>query len=141
MSIETNKELILRCFSALADGDRSVFREARHPDCVWQLMGQSSWAGRYEGEAELQEKLFKPLFARFATQFSTRVVNIIGDGEIVAAEVRGDVTTHEGGRYNNQYCFIFTLRHGKIIEVREYADTDLWERVLGSYETALAAVE
>jgi uncharacterized protein len=51
--------------------------------------------------------------------------------------VRGDVETRSGKRYNNEYCFVFRFRNGKIAEVVEYCDTDLEERVLGSYDDAV----
>ena len=50
------------------------------------------------------------------------------------AEVRGDVETRSGKRYNNEYCFVFKFRGDKIAEVVEYCDTDLEERVLGNYD-------
>ena len=53
---------------------------------------------------------------------------------------RGDVQTHSGKRYNNEYCFVFRFRDGKIAEIVEYGDTDLLERALGSYEDAVRQV-
>jgi hypothetical protein len=36
-------------------------------------------------------------------------------------------------RYDNQYCLLYRLRDGKIVEIREYNDSILCERVLGPY--------
>jgi ketosteroid isomerase-like protein len=84
------------------------------------------------------------LFALFATEYKAKAINLIAEGDTVVAEVRGDVQTKTGKRYNNEYCFLFRFRGDKIAEIVEYCDTDLEERVLGPYDNAvrqLAAAE
>lgn len=88
----------------------------------------------------ISDDLLRPLNALFATPYTARATNIISEGDQVVAEVRGEVQTNRGDRYANEYCFIFRFRGGKIVEVIEYGDTDLEERVLGRYEDALAAI-
>jgi ketosteroid isomerase-like protein len=94
-----------------------------------------------EGQDDIRQHLLKPLFARFATEYRAHAINLIAEEDYVVAEVRGDVETIGGQRYNNQYCFIFKFRDGKIAEVVEYGDTDLEERVLGRYHDAVRALE
>jgi ketosteroid isomerase-like protein len=36
-----------------------------------------------------------------------------------------------GERYDNHYCLLYRLREGRIVEIREYQDSALGERVLG----------
>lgn len=141
MGAAENKETIERIYQALSRGDRRPFGDALHPDYVWRLPGHSSWSRCFEGQAAVERDLLTPLFSLFATPFIARAINLIAEGDYVVAEVRGDVMTRRGDRYNNEYCFIFRFRGGKIVEVIEYADTDLEERVLGRYEDALAAVQ
>jgi uncharacterized protein len=43
-------------------------------------------------------------------------------GERVALEIESYAET-DFGLYNNRYCFIMTVRGGKIVAVREYVDT------------------
>jgi uncharacterized protein len=136
MGTAENKETIKRIYAALENGDRSVFGASVQPDYVWRLAGQSSWSKCFTGQEEVRTKLLKPLFALFATEYRARAINLISEGETVVAEVRGDAQTRSGKRYNNEYCFLFKFRDGKIAEIIEYCDTDLEERVLGSYEDA-----
>lgn len=75
-----------------------------------------------------------PLFSLFATRYTARAVNIIGEGAFVVAEVLGDVETHRGDRYDNEYCFVFRFEGDRIAEVTEYCDTELIARVLGPYD-------
>lgn len=115
--------------------------EAVHPDYVWRLSGHYSWAGSFEGQDNVRRNLLRPLFNRFETEYRAKAVNLIAEGEFVVAEVRGDVMAKSWERYDNEYCFIFRFRDGKIAEITEYCDSDLIERVLGSYGDAVEAVK
>jgi uncharacterized protein len=139
MSVTDNKQTITNIYKALEQGDTSVFASACHPDYVWRFPGHYSWAKRFEGQAAIQRDLIMPLYALFATTYKSHAISIMGEGDTVVAEVRGDVMTKAGQRYNNEYCFIFKFSGGKIMEVVEYCDTDLIERVLGKYEDAVAS--
>lgn len=139
MSAAENKDTIRRIYAALETGDREVFGASVHADYVWRLAGQTDWSRRFEGQAAVRRDLLAPLFHLFAGTYVARAINLIADGDQVVAEVRGDVMTKSGQRYDNQYCFIFRFRDGKIAEIVEYGDTDLLVRVLGSYDDAVAA--
>ena len=140
MAANDNKETIRRIYAALEQGDLAPFGAAVHPDYVWRLAGHASWSKRFAGQAAVRADLLKPLFALFATQYRARAVNLVAEGDFVVAEVQGDVMTKAGGRYNNEYCLVFRFRDGRIIELVEYCDTDLIERVLGPYEAAVQAI-
>lgn len=140
MGTAENKETIRRIYEALEGGDRSVFGASVQPDYVWRLAGQSSWSKRFAGQEDVRENLLKPLFALFATEYRARAINLVAEGDQVVAEIRGEVQTKSGRRYNNEYCFLFKFRDGKIAEIVEYGDTELLERALGSYEDAVRMV-
>jgi ketosteroid isomerase-like protein len=141
MGTAENKETIKRIYAALEHGDRSVFGASVHPDYVWRFPGHCSWSKRFSGQEEVRTRLLKPLFALFATEYRAKVINLVAEGDTVVAEVRGDVQTKAGKRYNNEYCFLFKFRGDKIAEIVEYCDTDLEERVLGPYEDAVRQME
>jgi uncharacterized protein len=141
MNADENKETVRRIYAALESGDLKAFGAAVHPDYIWRLAGHSSWSRRFEGQDAIRARLLKPLFALFATQYRARAVNLIAEGNFVVAEVRGDVLTKRGERYDNEYCIVFKFRGNKIAELVEYCDTDLIERVLGPYEEALKHIE
>lgn len=141
MSAATNKDTITRIYAAMEAGDRTVFGESVSPAYSWRLAGHSSWSRLFEGQENVRRDLLKPLFARFATPYTAKLIQAVGEGDIVVAEVHGDVTTLEGERYNNEYCFVFRFENGLIVEIVEYCDLDLIERVLGSYDAAVAALK
>jgi ketosteroid isomerase-like protein len=43
------------------------------------------------------------------------------------------MATKAGGRYDNEYCLVYRLAGGCIVEIREYGDSILCERVLGQF--------
>ena len=137
MATVENKDTIRRIYQAMQTGDRSVFGACLHPDYVWRLAGHSSWSKRFSGQDEVRNKLLTPLFALFANEYRAHAINLVAEGDFVAAEIRGDVQTKSGQRYNNEYCLVFKFRGDKIAELVEYCDTDLIERVLGNYDDAL----
>ena len=57
----------------------------------------------------------------------------VAPGDTVAVEARGDMVTKGGVPYCNEYCLVFRLVGGKIVEMREYCDSLLTETVLGPY--------
>ena len=141
MGARENKETIRRIYEAMERGDSSVFGASVHPDYVWRVTGQASWSRRCEGRDAVLRDLVRPLFARFAGAYRSKLLSVIAEGDVVVAEVKGDATTKEGKRYDNDYCLVFRFRGDKIAELVEYADTDLEERVLGPYTEAVAASE
>ncbi|MDH2355587.1 nuclear transport factor 2 family protein [Bradyrhizobium sp. SSUT112] len=57
---------------------------------------------------------------------------VYADGDVVIVEERMRATLARGARYENDYCFVFTVAGGKIREVREYMDTRKgWQMVFG----------
>lgn len=138
MGAAANKEIVREIYEAMENGDRSAFGEAMHPDCVWRLAGHHSWTGPFEGQANIRNNLLRPLFNQFAGTYRAKAVNLVGEGDVVVAEVQGDVMTKRGERYDNEYCILFYFRDGKIVQIVEYCDTDLIERVLGPYGDAVA---
>lgn len=138
MSVEDNKSAVREIYAAMEKGDRSVFGAFVDSEYVWRFPSKASWSDRYVGEADIRERLLGPLFNQFTTRYTARIINLLGEGDTVVAEIEGDVQTKSGVRYNNQYCMLFRFRDGKIIEIVEYCDTDLEERALGPYDRALA---
>lgn len=139
MTAQDNKETIRRVYAALETGDRSVFGDSVHPDYVWRLAGSSDWSRRFEGHKAVRRDLLAPLFSLFADTYKARAVTLVAEDDRVVAEVRGKVLTKTGQRYDNDYCFVFHFREGKIAEIVEYCDTDLCVRALGSYDDAVSA--
>ena len=49
----------------------------------------------------------------------------------MVAKLQGEARTKDGRSYKNTYCFVLKLADGKIIESREYMDTQLVKATFG----------
>jgi len=76
MRTAENKETIRRIYAALEHGDRSVFGASVHPDYIWRFPGHCSWSKRFSGQEEVRNRLLKPLFALFATEYKAKAINV-----------------------------------------------------------------
>ena len=130
MTAAANKQLVETLFDAFAEGDGRPFNHALAEDVTWIVEGSAPWARAYRGRREVVEALQKPLVANFATPYRCRAERITAEDDRVVVEARGEVTTRAGDPYNNHYCFVLRLRDGEIVEIREYMDTSLVQRVL-----------
>jgi ketosteroid isomerase-like protein len=130
MTAADNKRLIRQAFDRLAEADATAFLDLMADDFCWIIEGQCKWSRRYDGKAAVQEDLVPPLFANFATPYRNFAEEIIAEGDRVVVLCRGEVKTVRGQDYNNSYCFVIRMKDGKMVELREYMDTALAERVL-----------
>ena len=130
MDTSDNKRLLQHIYDELAKGNRRPFGDALADDFTWIIAGRSAWAGTWRGRTQVREGLLEPLFAQFATPYRNTADTSIAEDDRVVVLCRGEVTTRRGAAYDNQYCNVFRLRDGKIVELIEYMDTELADRVL-----------
>ncbi|KAL1747371.1 hypothetical protein HDZ31DRAFT_72264 [Schizophyllum fasciatum] len=80
--------------------------------------------------AEWEKKVRDPLIACLATPIGLRVNAVHIAGNVAIAETAGGATQKNGQPYDNKYCwFLFFSPEGKIVEIHEYLNTALLERV------------
>ena len=48
----------------------------------------------------------------------------------MAVEISGEAIHASGETYNNQYHFLLRIKDGKILELKEYMDTQLAAKIL-----------
>jgi hypothetical protein len=123
MSATENRKLIEEIFAGLEKGDGGPFVRSLAEDFSWTIIGSTPWSGTYSGKKEVRRRLLDPLFAQFAGQYVNRLVGMIAEGDRVAVECRGHVTTKEGKTYANTYCWVCRIENGKLKEILEYMDT------------------
>ncbi len=135
MGAAENKKLMQEIFTGLAKGDPTMFVEHLAEDVTMTVTGQNSWSQTFRGKANVRRDLYAYVRSLMSENSigHTTAIRIIADEEWVAVETRGDMTTKAGVRYDNQYCLIYRIENGMIVEMREYLDSDFAERVLGPY--------
>lgn len=129
-SSSNNKALIAGIHAELAKGNGRPFVDALADDATWILKGRTAWSRRYVGKAAIRGELLGPLFAQFEGRYVNTPERIIAEDDLVVVQCSGQVATKRSQRYDNQYCYIYRLAGGKVVELTEYLDTSLVDEVL-----------
>ncbi len=132
---DRNKALLQDIFAELSSGSSRPLLEALADDVTWTVKGTTPWSRTYSGKAAVLA-LLRELGSRLATRYRAEATLVLADGEHVVVAANGSATTIDGRRYDNQYCFLYRLRDGAIVEVIEYLDTQLVVAALGSIGSA-----
>ena len=131
MSASENKKLMQDVFEAMAEGDSRPLVAALADDVRWTLTGSTPFSRTYEGKADVLDKLLGPLREQIDGRLRLRAVNIVGEGDTVVVEARGEAVTKRGKPYNNSYCMVFRLEGGRVRALTEYMDSALVNTTFG----------
>ena len=138
MAAAENLKLMQDLFARIAAGDRSAFVDCLADDVVMRVTGHYSWSQTFVGKAAVLRDLYGYLATLVAEGRRTIPLRFIASDDHVVVEARGEMRTKAGVPYHNEYCLIYRLKDGKIVEFREYCDSALTEAVLGKYPAARA---
>lgn len=134
MNTEDTRDLIERYYAALTKGDRETVASLVADDCVWLPPATAEVEPVTNGPAivaELTGGVVKKTFD-LSKPFNLEVRSMIVDGEQAVVQQRLTATAKAtGADYDNQYCWVYTCRDGKIVHMEEYADTLLASRAMG----------
>jgi ketosteroid isomerase-like protein len=133
MGAAENKRLIETIFASIAAGDRAPFVTALADDVTMRVTGRNSWSQTFHGKDALLRDLYGYLATLVAEGRRTIPLRFIADDDHVVVEAVGEMRTKAGVPYDNEYCLVYRLKDGRIVEIREYLDSELCERVLGPY--------
>ena len=125
---ERNKQVARAFFDALSRSDIPAIVDAYAEDGFVQTMGNTLISGKY-GKAQIKATAAAVLDA-FPTgiRFTIKVMTAEDDRVAIEAESSG---MHASGRlYANQYHFLMRVRDGKVLEFKEYMDTEMVTDVL-----------
>jgi ketosteroid isomerase-like protein len=133
-----NRKLMQELFAATAAGNRSMFVDRLADDVTMRVTGSNSWSQTFHGKASLLRDLYGYLGMLLADGRRTVAHRFIADGDHVVIEAQGEMVTKAGARYDNEYCLVYRLEGGMIVEIREYLDSALCEAVLGRFPAGRA---
>jgi uncharacterized protein len=135
MSAAENRKLMEAIFAGIAQGDSALFVASLSDDVTLRVTGQYSWSRTFVGKASVLRDLFGHVRSLVQKGGRTVAHRFIADGDFVVVEARGDMVTKAGVPYANDYCLVYRLQDGRIVEMTEYNDSILCERVLGPFPT------
>lgn len=123
MRVEQNKHVV-QTFCDLFG--RSAIDEALDmmtDDATWWINGKPHlFAGSGTRTKAEMAVIWPGLYASLDGGLQMNVLDMIGEGDRMAAEIRSHAVTRTGQVYENDDHMLFTLRDGKIARVKEYTD-------------------
>jgi ketosteroid isomerase-like protein len=132
MQIEDNKRAVSDFLAHHQNAAIPDLLDAMSDDATWWIVGKPDLfpSAGTKTKADM-ERVWGNLFGNMKNGLEMTVIGLVAEGDKVAAEIRSHAELTDGRIYENQYHMLFTLRQGKIAEVKEYADTLLIARMFG----------
>jgi len=126
-----NKSALEHAFRERATGNARPYLDLMSDTVRWRIMGTTQWSRTYAGKNAVMTELLGPLRTQMRAGLKITADRFIAEGDLVVVEAHGhDNETVSGGRYDNQYCWVYRFTDGRIEEMTEYLDTALVQTVL-----------
>ena len=132
MSTDTtaNKDLVREYFRRMSAGDPDV-HEMLSADVTWWVPESSPMGGTHEGKDAVLALMGSGVDLYDAdTPMQIEVEQLVAEGDTVCAQLVITARTASGEPYRNHYHFVFRIRDGGIVAVKEYVDTLYVQRKL-----------
>lgn len=126
----SNKAILQAAFAETAKGNGRPFLDMMDEQVRWTIIGASDWSRTFVGKQSVVDDLLRPLGQQFDGPNIVTAERFIAEGDVVVVEGRNHSRTRSGRLYPNRYCWVFTLRAGKVVDIVEYCDTQLISDVL-----------
>ncbi|MDG2332916.1 MAG: nuclear transport factor 2 family protein [Myxococcota bacterium] len=125
---EENKELARRLIRALSQADTEFVREHYSSDFKLWVTGSLPFSGTNDKAGALHS--MPQVLGLFPDGIEFRIEAMTAEGERVAIEATGRGRTIRGDLYEQEYHFLMRALDGKIVEWKEYMDTEHARKVL-----------
>ncbi len=134
MSTEETRTLIQDFYAALQKADRPRLLDLLAPDAVW-IPPAAAPVERTEGAEAIVDALGGQIVRQMfdlSKPFALEIRRIVADGDVAVVQQRLTATAKATGLdYDNQYCWVYEVRDGRIAVLEEYADTIVAGRAMG----------
>ena len=124
---DNNKILVKDFFSILSSGSQDYLGFYTEESIIWTAGENAIGGSRSKSEVV---GFAKSVLDSFPEGITFNVVNLIAENDCVAAEVESLAMHVSGKPYNNKYHFLLKIKDNKILELKEYMDTQLAAKVL-----------
>jgi ketosteroid isomerase-like protein len=125
------RSVIEEYFASLASRDRQRLHDLLAEDVEWRMpvsIPNNHHSGREKVASELGSDVVKRFFAKGSYHMTAG--RVIVDGDVAVVRQHVDALTKDGRPYRMDYCFIYTVRDGRIALIEEFLDTRLAADVL-----------
>ena len=125
--MKENKQIAIKFFEALSSGAETYLDFYNDDSIIWTAGNNAISGSRTKKEVI---DFAKGILDSFPDGIKFNVTGMTAENERVAVEVNGEAIHASGEPYNNQYHFLLVIKNGKIVELKEYMDTQLAARIL-----------
>jgi ketosteroid isomerase-like protein len=143
---EEEKAVVQRWVNLLAGKKDEVwdgFDKVLDPDMTWTVPGTTCVSGTHRGLKAIDEDFFgrcwttgdgrgsgvQGLDDSFGLKMEVQNLVALEDGRVLVT-CTSDARGHNGVPYNNNYCWIITVRDGRIVKLDEWCDTVMFETAM-----------
>lgn len=124
---DQNKKITKEFFEALSNGSDEYLDFYTNESIIWTA-GNNAIGGTRTKEEVVS--FAQNILAAFPTGIKFNITGITAEGDRVAVEIDGEAVHASGETYNNQYHFLLIIKDEKILELKEYMDTQLAAKIL-----------
>ena len=126
-TLKNNKEIATEFFNSLSSGTEDYLDFYTDGSTIWTA-GDNAIGGT-RTKKEIVE-FAQGILAAFPDGITFNITGMTAEDDRVAVEVSGESIHASGQPYNNTYHFLLVIRDGKIIQLKEYMDTQLAAKIL-----------
>ncbi|HTP23998.1 MAG TPA: nuclear transport factor 2 family protein [Solirubrobacteraceae bacterium] len=126
MTEAIDSELVLRRYvDAVGAGDVDAIRELFAPDASWRLdAGDLPVSGTWKGREAIMNDFLAVAMSHYEPgTVELEITAMVAEHDQVVLQWTSRARTRDGRAYENGCIGVFTVRDGKIQDVREYMDT------------------
>ena len=124
---DQNKKITKEFFEALSNGSDKYLDFYTDDSIIWTAGNNSIGGTRTKKEVV---GFAQNILSAFPTGITFNIKGMTAEDERVAVEINGEAMHASGETYNNQYHFLLIIKDGKILELKEYMDTQLAAKIL-----------
>ena len=124
---DQNKKITKEFFRALSTGSDQYLDFYTNESIIWTAGGNAIGGTRTKKEVV---SFAQNILSAFPTGITFNITGLTAENERVAVEISGKAIHASGETYNNQYHFLLRIKDGKILELKEYMDTQLAAKIL-----------
>ena len=122
MSLDDNVAVVRRFFDAMNAGDCAAIVDSYAEDGRLHTMGGTLISGIFD-KATISAAAAQ-IFTVFPDGITFTIHNITAQDDRVAVEASSRGRHVSGAEYANEYHFLARVRDGKLVEFKEYCDTE-----------------
>ena len=124
---DQNKKITKEFFEALSNGSDKYLDFYTDESIIWTAGNNAIGGTRTKKEVV---SFAQNILSAFPTGITFNIKGMTAEDERVAVEINGEAMHASGATYNNQYHFLLIIKDGKILELKEYMDTQLAAKIL-----------